>query len=127
MNYCHILYAPLPPPCHKVCDVAYSCRMKRQTLPSQAEGAVQCWVRCTWRSENSPVAEETSGMERLLRKCQIRNQLVRECMAECLGVYILMVSVALLVSKLIRKQLIFSLPVCPNLHLTIKLSVKYLT
>lgn len=28
-------------------------------------------------------------MEKLLRKCQIRSQLVRECMAECLGVYIL--------------------------------------
>ncbi|KAM9385682.1 aquaporin-10b [Pholidichthys leucotaenia] len=28
-------------------------------------------------------------MERLLRKCQIRSQLVRECMAECLGVYVL--------------------------------------
>uniref|UniRef100_A0A3B5B7B2 Aquaporin-10-like n=1 Tax=Stegastes partitus TaxID=144197 RepID=A0A3B5B7B2_9TELE len=26
---------------------------------------------------------------KLLRKCQIRNQLVRECMAECLGVYVL--------------------------------------
>uniref|UniRef100_A0A3Q3X945 Uncharacterized protein n=1 Tax=Mola mola TaxID=94237 RepID=A0A3Q3X945_MOLML len=29
------------------------------------------------------------GMERLLRKCQIRNQLLRECLAECLGVYVL--------------------------------------
>ncbi|XP_033831689.1 aquaporin-10b [Periophthalmus magnuspinnatus] len=28
-------------------------------------------------------------MERILRKCQIRNRLVRECLAECLGVYIL--------------------------------------
>uniref|UniRef100_A0A665WZV1 Aquaporin 10b n=2 Tax=Echeneis naucrates TaxID=173247 RepID=A0A665WZV1_ECHNA len=28
-------------------------------------------------------------MERLLNKCRIRNQLVRECMAECLGVYVL--------------------------------------
>nr|XP_020479476.1 aquaporin-10 [Monopterus albus]XP_020479477.1 aquaporin-10 [Monopterus albus] len=28
-------------------------------------------------------------MERLLKKCRIRNQLVRECMAECLGVYTL--------------------------------------
>uniref|UniRef100_A0A3Q1G074 Aquaporin 10b n=1 Tax=Acanthochromis polyacanthus TaxID=80966 RepID=A0A3Q1G074_9TELE len=28
-------------------------------------------------------------MEKLLRKCQIRNQLFRECLAECLGVYIL--------------------------------------
>uniref|UniRef100_A0A8C6SF34 Aquaporin 10b n=1 Tax=Neogobius melanostomus TaxID=47308 RepID=A0A8C6SF34_9GOBI len=28
-------------------------------------------------------------MERILRKCRIQNQLVRECLAECLGVYIL--------------------------------------
>ncbi|XP_029976303.1 aquaporin-10b isoform X2 [Salarias fasciatus] len=28
-------------------------------------------------------------MERLLKKCQIRSQLVRECLAECLGVYVL--------------------------------------
>ncbi|CAL8295075.1 unnamed protein product [Merluccius merluccius] len=28
-------------------------------------------------------------MERLLRRCRVRNQLVRECMAECLGVYIM--------------------------------------
>uniref|UniRef100_A0A8C6NSG9 Aquaporin 10b n=1 Tax=Nothobranchius furzeri TaxID=105023 RepID=A0A8C6NSG9_NOTFU len=28
-------------------------------------------------------------MERLLRKCRIKNMLVRECMAECLGVYVL--------------------------------------
>uniref|UniRef100_A0A672Z0M9 Aquaporin 10b n=2 Tax=Sphaeramia orbicularis TaxID=375764 RepID=A0A672Z0M9_9TELE len=28
-------------------------------------------------------------MEKLLKKCQIRNKLVRECLAECLGVYIL--------------------------------------
>lgn len=28
-------------------------------------------------------------MERILRKCRIQNQLLRECLAECLGVYIL--------------------------------------
>ncbi|CAL8298134.1 unnamed protein product [Lota lota] len=28
-------------------------------------------------------------MERLLRKCRVQNQLARECMAECLGVYIM--------------------------------------
>ncbi|KAM9838226.1 aquaporin-10b [Aulostomus maculatus] len=33
--------------------------------------------------------EETSKMEGLLRRCRVRNQLVRECMAECLGVYVL--------------------------------------
>lgn len=38
-------------------------------------------------------AEETSVMERLLKKCQIKNKLVRECLAECLGVYILIVSI----------------------------------
>uniref|UniRef100_A0A3Q3X967 Uncharacterized protein n=1 Tax=Mola mola TaxID=94237 RepID=A0A3Q3X967_MOLML len=29
------------------------------------------------------------SFRRLLRKCQIRNQLLRECLAECLGVYVL--------------------------------------
>lgn len=31
-------------------------------------------------------------MEALLRKCRIRNQLLRECLAEFLGVYVLIVS-----------------------------------
>lgn len=39
------------------------------------------------------VLRKARGMERLLKKCQIRNQLVRECMAECLGVYVLIVSI----------------------------------
>uniref|UniRef100_H3DJL8 Aquaporin 10b n=1 Tax=Tetraodon nigroviridis TaxID=99883 RepID=H3DJL8_TETNG len=33
--------------------------------------------------------EETSTMEKLLHKCQIRNRLLRECLAEFLGVYVL--------------------------------------
>ncbi|XP_075995658.1 aquaporin-10b isoform X3 [Genypterus blacodes] len=37
----------------------------------------------------SPATEETSRMERFLNKCRIRNKLLRECMAECLGIYIL--------------------------------------
>lgn len=35
---------------------------------------------------------DSLGMERLLRKCRIRSELVRECLAECLGVYLLIVS-----------------------------------
>lgn len=42
---------------------------------------------------NCESPEESSGMERILRKIQIRSQLVRECLAECLGVYIMIVSV----------------------------------
>ncbi|XP_039675502.1 aquaporin-10b isoform X2 [Perca fluviatilis] len=70
--------------------------MKGQTLLSQADSEVLCGsdppddrvppLKAHLRPDG---AEETSGMERLLRKCQIRNQLVRECMAECLGVYVL--------------------------------------
>lgn len=38
--------------------------------------------------------ERPSGvMERLLRKCRVQSLLLRECMAECLGVYIMIVSV----------------------------------
>ncbi|XP_070778446.1 aquaporin-10b [Enoplosus armatus] len=98
VNYSPLMRAHTPPPqpCHKVCDVGYGPSMKGQTLLSKADSAVLCgsdppddsvpplkahlWPDC---------AEETSGMERLLRKCQIRSQLVRECMAECLGVYVL--------------------------------------
>ncbi|XP_040910125.1 aquaporin-10b [Toxotes jaculatrix] len=98
VNYSPLLHAHTPPPqpCHKVCDVAYSSSMKGQTLPSQADGAVLCGSDPP--DDSVPAlkshlwpdgAEGTSGMERLLKKCQIRNQLVRECMAECLGVYIL--------------------------------------
>nr|XP_040045086.1 aquaporin-10b [Gasterosteus aculeatus aculeatus] len=43
----------------------------------------------TLRFHAGQILLETCGMERLLRKCRIRSQLVRECMAECLGVYVL--------------------------------------
>lgn len=96
VNYSPLLgtHTPPPQPCHKVCDVAYSPSMKGQTLLSKADGAdppddrVPAPKAHLWPDG----AEETLGMERLLRKCQIRNQLVRECLAECLGVYVLIVS-----------------------------------
>ncbi|XP_074469492.1 aquaporin-10b [Sebastes fasciatus] len=101
VNYSPLLLrAHTPPrtqPGHKVCDVAYGSSMKGQTLLSQADSAVLCGSDPP--DDSSPAlkkahlwphgAEQTSGMERLLKKCQIRNQLVRECMAECLGVYVL--------------------------------------
>ncbi|XP_044192491.1 aquaporin-10b [Thunnus albacares] len=99
VNYSPLLHAHTPPtqPCHKVSDVAYSSSMKGQTLLSQADSAVL--RRSDPPDDSVPAlkahlwppdgAEETSGMERLLGKCRIRNQLVRECMAECLGVYVL--------------------------------------
>lgn len=101
VNYSPLLRANTPPaqPCHKVCDVAYSSSVKGQTLLSQADSAVLC--RSDPPDDSVPTlkahpwpdgAEETSGMERLLKKCRIRNQLFRECMAECLGVYVLIVS-----------------------------------
>lgn len=42
--------------------------------------------------------EEPSVMERLLKKCQLKNQLCRECLAEVLGVYVLIVSISTNVS-----------------------------
>ncbi|XP_076610549.1 aquaporin-10b [Chaetodon auriga] len=99
VNYSPLLHAhtPRPPqPCHKVCDVAYSSSMKGQTLLSKTDSAVLCGS--DQPDDGVPPlkahlwpdgAEESAGMERLLRKCQIRNQLVRECLAECLGVYVL--------------------------------------
>ncbi|CAK6949271.1 aquaporin-10b [Scomber scombrus] len=95
VNYSPLLRAHTPPArqCHKVCDVAHGSSMKGQTLLSQADGAVLCGSDPPDDSVKALKAhlwsEETSEMERLLGKCRIRSQLVRECMAECLGVYIL--------------------------------------
>ncbi|CAL8396943.1 unnamed protein product [Gadus morhua 'NCC'] len=74
--------------------------MKRQALPRQPESVVALpGSDVSFRAPSAvkdphwPYAEdlaESSGMmERLLRKCRVQNQLVRECLAECLGVYIL--------------------------------------
>lgn len=81
-------------PCHKACDVAYSPGMKGQTLHGKADGAdlpggsVLVPKAQLWPDSE----EEAPSMERLLRKCRVRNELVRECLAECLGVYVLIVS-----------------------------------
>lgn len=93
VNYSPLLRAntPAPQPCHKVRDVANSSSMKGQTLLGQTDGGA---VFCGSGPHLWPDgAEETPAMERLLRKCRIRNRLVRECMAECLGVYVLIVSI----------------------------------
>lgn len=103
VNYSPLLCARTPPPqpCHKKCDVAHSSTMKGQTLHCKADSAVLCGSDPP--DDSVPAlkahlwpdgAEETLGMERLLRKCRIRSQLVRECMAECLGVYVLIVSIS---------------------------------
>ncbi|XP_034456105.1 aquaporin-10b [Hippoglossus hippoglossus] len=99
MSY-KVSYSPLlraPRLSHKACDAAGGSSMKGQTLLGQTHGgAVLCGSGAPDASDTALTdhlwpdgAEETPGMERLLRKCQIRNQLVRECMAECLGVYVL--------------------------------------
>lgn len=77
-------------PYHKVSDVSRSPDIKRHAVLSKADGAGPPDV-----SVQAPVdgAEETSMMERLLHHCQITNQLLRECLAEFLGVYVLIVSI----------------------------------
>ncbi|XP_049890354.1 aquaporin-10b [Epinephelus moara] len=85
---------PLPQPCHKVCDVVYTSSMKGQTLLSRTDYEPLCGSPhdSDPSLKDHPLlqgVEETVGMERLLKKCQIKNQLMRECMAECLGVYVL--------------------------------------
>lgn len=67
-------------PHHKTSDVTRSPDIKRNAALSKAD-AVQ-----------APL-EETLMMDRLLHRCQIRNQLLRECLAELLGIYVLMVSI----------------------------------
>ncbi|XP_060915842.1 aquaporin-10b [Labrus mixtus] len=86
-----------PQPGHKVHDVDNCSSMKGQTLLRKADSAV-LWGSEDLTDDSVPALkvqlwpdgeEETTGMERLLKKCRIRNRLVRECLAECLGVYIL--------------------------------------
>ncbi|XP_056154928.1 aquaporin-10b [Lampris incognitus] len=90
---------PPPQPFHKVCDVVHNSGMKGQPLFRQSvsealmpgsevpDGCVTGVKAPFWLNSNSP--EDLSGMEKVLRKFQIRNQILRECMAECLGVYIM--------------------------------------
>lgn len=98
-------YSPLPqehtspPPLgHKERDVARGTSMKGQTLPGAPEigippsPAEASDLRDPHHRPRPDGAGETSRMERLLNKCRIRNQLLRECMAECLGIYVLIVS-----------------------------------
>lgn len=73
--------SPLQPD-HKARDVTGGPDIKRQA----AGGAEPPDV-----GVRAPL-EETSTMEKLLHKCQIRNRLLRECLAEFLGVYVLIVS-----------------------------------
>ena len=106
MNYTPLAKTGTPPPpphpCHKVHDVVYTLSMKRQALPRRPEsvvalpgldvsfGATAAVKDPHWQYAEG--LEESGMMERLLRKCRIQKQLVRECMAECLGVYIMIVS-----------------------------------
>ncbi|XP_075306573.1 aquaporin-10b [Odontesthes bonariensis] len=95
VNYYPLLNAT-PQPSSKLCDVDYGSSMKGQTLLSEAEGAELSRTDPPDYSDPSLKAhlgqdseEENSEMQRLLKRCRIRSQLVRECLAECLGVYIL--------------------------------------
>lgn len=92
------VHTPLPQLCHKVCDVVYTSSMKGQTLLSRTDYEPLCGSPhdSDPSLKDHPLlqgVEETIGMERLLKKCKIKNQLMRECMAECLGVYVLIVSI----------------------------------
>ena len=90
-----------PQPGSKVRDVAFSPGMKGRTLLGETNSAAPRGPETPdisvlpRRAQPWPESAEGSpGMDRLLRKCQIRNQLLRECLAECLGVYVLIVSIS---------------------------------
>lgn len=89
-------WSPLPAlqPYHKVCDVTYNPDIK-----SEAVEAALCRTEppdVSIRPSDAPPrldgAEKTAVMEGLLKNCRIKNQLLRECLAEFLGVYVLIVS-----------------------------------
>lgn len=109
MNYTPVATTDTPPPpphpCHKVYDVVHTSSIKGQTLLGQPEIVVgglagldvSVGGTAAVRDRRWPYGlEESSGMmERLLRRCRVQNQLLRECMAECLGVYVMIVSLDL--------------------------------
>lgn len=64
----------------------------RSSRPRYERAKAAHWVGGGAGQASRKCRLDGSGMERLLRKCQIRSQLVRECLAECLGVYLLIVS-----------------------------------
>lgn len=104
VNLSPLLCARVPPgpqPGNKVRDVAFSPGMKGRTLLGETNSAAlrgsdtpDISVLPLKAQPWSDSVEGSPGMERLLRKCQIRNQLLRECLAECLGVYVLIVSIS---------------------------------
>ncbi|MEQ2277996.1 hypothetical protein XENORESO_010882, partial [Xenotaenia resolanae] len=66
--------------------------MGGQTVLSEAEGAELCTSETSVYSSLSLKAHQRpGGMDKLLRRCRIRTPIVRECLAECLGVYVLIV------------------------------------
>lgn len=82
-------------PYHKVCDVTCSTDIK-----SKADRGAPCRsdppdvsVRASEPPPWLDCAEETAMMEGLLKNCRIKNRLLRECLAELLGVYVLIVSI----------------------------------
>lgn len=79
---------PVPQPSHKVCDVTCNPRHKKRSGPRGAEPP-DVSIR---PPDAPPAAEETAAMDGLLQNCRIKNQLLRECLAEFLGVYVLIVS-----------------------------------
>ncbi|XP_068189351.1 aquaporin-10b [Antennarius striatus] len=91
-------YPPLrrlnAPARYKSCDVSSGSDMKVQPLLGEADGAEDPGgseppVERVLPLRAHLLWEETSGMERLLRKCRLRNRLLRECLAEGLGVFVL--------------------------------------
>ncbi|MEQ2281300.1 hypothetical protein AMECASPLE_028873, partial [Ameca splendens] len=64
--------------------------MGGQTVLSEAEGAELCTSETSLYSSLSLKAHQRpGGMDKLLRRCLIRTPIIRECLAECLGVYVL--------------------------------------
>ncbi|MEQ2199222.1 hypothetical protein XENOCAPTIV_027870, partial [Xenoophorus captivus] len=91
---CKINFSPLlrktPQRCSKLCDVTLKSSMGGQTVLSEAEGAELCTSETSLYSSLSLKAHQRpGGMDKLLRRCRIRTPIIRECLAECLGVYVL--------------------------------------
>lgn len=85
---------------HKARDVTRSPDIKGRAAPGKADcaalgrpGPPRVSVRPPRPPPSPPRLDDTPTMERLLKKCRIENRLLRECLAEFLGVYVLIVSI----------------------------------
>lgn len=85
---CLLCGSETPQPCNKLWCNGSSLKGRTLLRGWRCRSALRPTWSLTWTWST-----RRRRMERLLRRCRIKTRLVRECMAECLGVYVLIVSI----------------------------------